>query len=261
MAFFIKGIGSIYCGYHRQVNAKVLSPSLIKEISDLCYSKAKRLNEQGDTYKIGWIFPDQVTLTPKAIIYTRKTLFKDEMVYLPYKRINMVLSDRKYLFWKRISVFGEQDINLKHLVLASKAAKIEEVLKKHGVDPTKGIPFNSAKIFPSNWFGRAPKIVCMDDCIVYYPNRIGGKELQSCMLKYKDISTITYYKKFLSLFGTVAISGVVDNIRQDQSDTYVRMEIPDLFAFKFKWAIFTGRLKRILQDKTNVEIERVRGNN
>jgi hypothetical protein len=249
MAFFIKNPGSIYCGYHRQVNAKVNSKALIQEIKDLCYSKARRLKEEGKTYEFGWFFPDKITLTDNAFIYTRKTLFKDEMAYVPYKRINMVLSQRKWLFWKKMNVFGEQDICPKHLMGASRAKEIENVLKEHGVKPDNGIPFNSAKIFPNNWFGRAPRVVCMDDCIVFYPNRIGGKKLKSCMMKYSDITHVGYFKKWFALFGTVTIVGVTLNIRQDQDHTSVMMAIPSIFAFKYKWTIFKGKLQKILRAK------------
>lgn len=54
--------------------------------------------------------------------------------------------------------------------------------------------------------------------------------------------------------------GVAGNIRKDQDHTLVSMVIPSLFAFKFKWAFFGGKLRSILQSKTSAEIERVREN-
>ena len=258
MAFFVKNGRNLYCGYHRQINVNVNSPKLFNEIKELCYSKAPRLTATGQTYKTGLIFPDKITLTDSAVLFTRKTLFKDEMAYVPYRRINMVLLSSG-LFRKRITIYGEQDIVPKHAFWRSTAVEIVNVLKKHGVDPTDGIKFNSAKIFPNNWFGRAPRLICLDDCIIYEPKRISGK-VKSCKLSYDEISSVVWYKKTLALFGTVSIMGVAGNIRKDQDHTLVSMVIPSLFAFKFKWAFFGGKLRSILQSKTSAKIERVREN-
>lgn len=257
MAFFVKSPMKLYCGYHRQINARVLSNAVLNEIRELCYSKSKRLNDEGTTYKFGWIFPDQLTLTKNAVVYTRKTFFKDEMAYLPYKRINLVLMERKWLFWKELNIIGEQDIVPKHWLSAGKAKLVEKAIKEHKIDPTGGTTFTAAKIFPRNWFGRAPRVVCLEDGIMYYPKRVGSKSIKMCYLKHSQLDQVTYYKKWFALFGTVVIDGETTNIRQDQDSTAVEMLLPDLFAFKFKWTFFTGALKRKLE-KAGAKIQRVR---
>jgi hypothetical protein len=213
MAFFIKNGRNLYCGYHRQLNVNINSSDLFKEIKELCYSRAPRLTNTGQTYTSGLIFPYKITLTDTAVLFTRKTLFKDEMAYVPYRRINMVLLSEG-LFRKRISIYGEQDIVPKHAFWRSAAFEIVNVLKKHGVDPTDGLRFNSAKLFPSNWFSRDPRVICLDDCVIYEPKRISGK-VKSCKLSYDEITDVVWYKKTLGLFGTVVISGVADNIAFD----------------------------------------------
>ncbi len=67
----------------------------------------------------------------------------------------------------------------------------------------------------------------------------------SGMLHYSEISDVVWYKKPLAFFGTVKLRGRTQNIRLDQSDEGVTMIVPKLWAFKFKWAIFGGGLRRI----------------
>lgn len=261
MAFFVRNKKNLYCGYHRQINVKILNSSLFKELKDLCYSKSIRLSAQGTTYKAGIIHPDIITITDNAIAYTRKTFRKDEMAYVPFKRVNMLFCIHG-LLRKRISVFGEQNIIPKHAFWRGPALKIIDVLKQHGLNITTGKTYCSARIFPHNWFGRAPRIVCLEDSIVYYPNRISGEDnnLKSMMLKYSQLDEITWYKKYFTLFGTLELKGQPENIRNDQSTPEeVPMVIPELFKFKYQWwFIFSGKLKKLLMNETSATFKTVR---
>ena len=260
MAFFVQDKKQLYCGYHRQISAKINSKSLMSEIHDLCYSQAKRLKESGDTFKIGWFHPDYFMLTDSAIVYHRKTFRKDEMAYVPYRRINMLFVSSK-LFKKRISIFGEQNIIPKHSLSRKFAKQFISRIKEHNVNiMANGKSYCSSRTCPLNWFGKAPRIVCMDDHIVYFPNRIKSKSkhLESSMLLYSDFSHVTWYKTPFSLRGTLVLAGIPSNIRKDQISRSVSMVIPDLCAFKYKWFIFNGGLRRILKKKTTAEFMRER---
>lgn len=266
MAFFVRDNNRLYCGYHRQINAKINSIKVFNEIKDLCYSVSTRLADSGTNYKIGLFQPDYITLTDKAVVYTRKTFRKDEMAYVPYKRINLLMTTPG-IFKKRISIFGEQNILPKHSLWIQTATELVEKIKDHGVKPETGESFYSSKIFPTNWFGRSPRVVCLDNSIVYYPNRLKGSEVQSqsedgqlmsAMVHFSEISSVVWYKKTFSLFGTLEITGRPRNVRSDQNNNFVTMLIPQLWAFKFKWGIFKGKLFNVLKSKSSAVFDRIR---
>lgn len=259
MAFFVTNKKYLYCGYHKQINVKINNTGLLKELKELCFSTSKRLSAHGDSYKSGCFFPDNITLTDTAVVYRRKTFGKDEMVYVPYSRINMVCSSNG-LLKVRISIYGEQNIVPKHSLWRRKAQKIIDTLKEHGVNVNFGKKICSSKMFPKNWFGMAPCVICMDDCIIYYTNRLRKRSnnLESGMLNYSEITNVIWYKKSFSLFGTLVINGIALNIRKDQISSDVLMIVPELFVWKYKWICFKGKLYRILKKQTSAEFKRER---
>lgn len=104
MAFFLQQQKIVYCGYHRQVRVKISSDETRKELKEHCLRIAPRLSEKGQNFESAkiaslkdllnisrWIHPDRLSLTPNALIFTRKTFRKDEMTYLPYERISTFL--------------------------------------------------------------------------------------------------------------------------------------------------------------------------
>ena len=171
MAFFIQQQKIVYCGYHRQVRVKISSDETRKELKEHCLRIAPRLSEKGQNFESAkiaslkdllnisrWIHPDRLSLTPNALIFTRKTFRKDEMTYLPYERISTFLIS-KGMFTRRVEFFGEQNIVPKYSFSNRDVSLIESILNKKTIKVEHGSSFNSSKLFPKNWFGKAPRLL------------------------------------------------------------------------------------------------------
>lgn len=277
MAFFVKskdgllGKQSLYCGYHKQIFIKKIGIHTLSTFNEFCIKYAPRLSEKGDTYKssllsnpfsiANWFRRDTLCLTPNAVIFTRKSFKHDEMAYVPYKKINMFLSSPG-LLTQYIEIYGEQNIIPRFKFSRNDVSKIRSVIEANGIKPKTGETFYSARIFPKNWFGRAPRIVCIDDQVVYYPKRIAkelgtndkGVVVRASSLKINEIYEVSWNKKFLRLFGDILVQGEPYIIREDQKDTNkegntVRMIIPSLFFCK------KGKMKSYF-DKYHIKMER-----
>lgn len=269
MAFFVENKKNIYCGYHRQVIVNVNSQNVRKELKQHCESLAPRLKETGDTYKSSWFaslkdlfnpsrwfFPDRLTLTDNAVLYTRKTLRKDEMTYLPYRRINLFLIE-KGLLTRRVEFYGEQNIVPRYSFKRKDVVEIEKKIQAESVPVSNGSSFKSSKIFHRNWLGKGPRILCFDDNFVYYPCRLKRQTIKTDAksLRYDDITEITWHRGWFKFFGTLVIQGKPENIRLDQSNNYILCVLPDVWMFRVRWFIFRGELYDILKTKSHVDIK------
>lgn len=233
MAFFVKNKNKLYCGYHKQLSVKICKDSLFDELKQLCYSMSKRLSSKGTTYKFGWFRPDKMIFTDSAIVYARKVYKKEEVAYVPYDRINLVLLQNKNFFRKKISIFGEQNILPRHSLGKGEASEIVSILKSHGKDVNSGTIFSSSLWFVRNWFGRSPKVACFDDCIVYEPNRLKKYAADLMVasavhINYSEVTDVIWYKKRLALWGTLVLKGKSSNIRVEQDNINVTIILPDL---------------------------------
>ena len=257
MAFFVckKNLfsWSIYCGYHNQLQFKVVKTSLKNEIQNLCYKLSARLSRIKDatTYKAGLIFPEYLSISDDAIIYRRKTWFASEMSYIPLVRVDALLTSSNLLL-KKIIIVGEQNVFMKNSFWIWTSKKIVNKILKYGIKTGSGNSFSSSWFAsPWNWFGRGPKIICYSGNVVYFPNRLQNKTLKYVAVTYSNIEEVVWYKTFFSLFGTLVIEGSSSSIRTDQNSYGIEIVIPQLFAFKYKWLFITGKLKKILQAKTS----------
>ena len=272
MAFYVEQKNYVYCGYHRQVRVKIYNPIFRKEIKEHCKKIAPRLNEKGDDFKSPWfgrlkdlfniprwIHPDRLTLSDNAVIYTRKTFRKDEMTYLPYAKINMFVVS-KGVFRRIISFYGEQNIVPKYTFKTSDTKKIMEIVESHSVHALYGDSFRSSAFFSKNWFGKAPRVVCFDNNMIYYPNRLKNKTIKALVeyLDYSDCQKVTWYRPWFNFFGTLVIEGASENIRLDQGNMNSYWVLPQLWTFRYKWFIFSGGLRNKLTSKTSAEFKTYR---
>ena len=273
MAFFLKtksflqllfGGCGIYCGYHRQIDVEKISASAINEFYAWCKQYAPRLNSKGTTVTSSilanplnlwrWIHPDRVTITDEAIIYTRRTLRRDEMIYLPYKNISIFLVEGGWFsFFKYFSIYGEQNIIPKFNFWRGDYSKIKNAIMQHNVRVARGNSWSSSIINPKNWFGRAPRLVEIDDRLVYYPNRLKSEmedKKRMVTMKLSDIDDVTWHKGLFELLGTIEIKGRSKNIRKDQSDKPIKMKLPNLWCFSYKYFFllwWSGSLRNTLK--------------
>lgn len=254
MAFFVKNKNKLYCGYHKQLSVKIYKKTLFDELKQLCYSISKRLSAKGTTYKFGWFHPDRLIFTDSAVVYARKAYRKEEIAYVPYDRIDLVLLHNKNFFRKKIGIFGEQNILPKHSLGKTKASEIVRILKSHGKDVSSGTTFSSSICFFRNWFGRSPKVVCFDDCIVYEPNRLKkyatNLMVVSVHINYSEVTDVIWYKKRLALWGTLVLKGESSSIRVGQDSIGLTIILPDL-CVRSKAIIY-----EILKAKTSAEFKR-----
>lgn len=257
MAFFVRNSKNIYCGYHRQLVASVNKASLRNELRDLCYSISKRLQagSSGVSYRKGWFRPEIITLTAEGVIYSYKKFRHNEMSYVPYDRINLV-SCTKGIFKRGVFIFGEQNIFPKNTFWRSTASDLIKRIVNHNIHLKEVMKFSSSKRFKKNWFGKAPKLICFEDALIYIPNRL-KYDFDQCLINYRDIYKVTWYKRLLRFYGNLELEGKTTNIRKDQDGREVVIKIPKLFAFRYKWFIFSGRLRRVLKENTQAEFERV----
>jgi hypothetical protein len=270
MAFFVEkkpflfGSNGLYCGYHRQINIKGISRSVLSEFGDWCRERAPRLTNEGDTYTSSiianpfnlwrWIHPDEITITNEALVYTRKTLRRDEMVYLPFKRTSLFLSTGG-LFTKKFEVYGEQNILPKFSFSRSDVSSLKNALEKHRVRCGSGRSWHSSYIFPKNWFGRAPRLLNVDKKLIYYPKRIESKmkkhfgmKTRVCVLDSVEIKEVIWHKSIFNLWGTIEIKGSSKNIREDQNSEQITILIPNLLMFSYKYFLFfSGSLRDFLK--------------
>lgn len=267
MAFFVQQQHVVYCGYHRQVRVKINSSETRKKLKDHCLKLAPRLSEEGSNFQSAkiaslkdllnisrWIHPDRLSLTPNAVIFTRKTFRKDEMCYLPYERISTFLISKGW-FTRKVEFYGEQNIVPKYSFKNKDVAVIESILNEKMITVEHGSSFNSSKLFPQNWFGRGPRLLCLHDKVNYYPGRLKNKTIkaQVVSLKYDEIGKITWYRPLFNPFGTLVFSGSTKNIRVDQLSKGSLCELPHLWTFRFKF-ILKGELYTIFKTKTNLKI-------
>ena len=280
-AFFVRtkpllfGNDGIYCGYHRQINIKSINSKLADEFNEWCVARAPRLQATGDTYRSSvwpkfysldcWIHRDQLCLTDEAIVYTRKTLRKDEMTYLPYERVNLFMVGSGW-FTRSIYLFGEQNIIPKYCFKVESTNAIKAMMETKMIKSVNGENYKSSWIKMKNWFGRAPRLITTEDRLIYYPSRL-RKEIQklneekvkaiASSLNYDNITSVTWHKPHFRLTGTLEIRGISDNIRADQSDKTIHMIIPQLSTFKYKYLLFfSGSLRTTLLAK-GIEDKRI----
>lgn len=257
MAFFVKNGNNIYCGYHRQLVASVNKASFRNELRDYCYSISKRLQAgcSGISYTKGWFRPEIITLTDEGVIYSYKKFRHSEMCYVPYDRINLV-SCTEGMFKKGVFLVGEQNIFPKNTFWRSTVSDLIKRIVNHNIPFKKGMKFSSSNRFKKNWFGKAPKLICFEDTLVYIPNRL-DYDFKKCFINYRDILKVTWYKRLFRFYGNIELVVKATNIRRDQDGCEVVIRIPKLFSFRYKWFIFSGRLRRVLKKKTNAEFKRV----
>lgn len=253
MAFILEkkpllwGANGLYCGYHKQINIKHISKSVIKTFSKWCHERAPRLTSKGESYKSSilanpfnlwrWLYPDEISITDEALIYTRKTFRRDEMIYLPFKRISLFLSTGGW-FTKSFEVYGEQNIIPKYSFSSSSVSAIKNMLEKHHIKTGSGRSWHSSYLFPKNWFGRAPRILNVDEKLIFYPKRIESEMKKYYNMKSRvgafeqmEISEVVWYKPLFYWFGTIKITGTPTNIRIDQKAKTVTMIVPNLSLF------------------------------
>lgn len=277
MAFFLSQPGlrttDIYCGYHRQIDVRAIPNKEAESFHSWCKARAPRLTEKGKMYKSSrwanpfniwrWLHPDKLAITAEALIYTRKTSGRDEMIYLPFSRSKMFLSS-KGLFAKYFEIYGEQNIIPKYSFSSSDVSDITNAIK-HKIQIKEGKSYSSSIVFMRNWFGRAPRILVFDDRIVFYPNRIenmmkefNGDVSRVSSLSLEEIHSVTWYKPTFDVYGTLEIDGVNVSIRKDQSNKHIKILIPDLSMFCYSYFFFfTGSLKLFLE-RSNARFDRER---
>lgn len=268
MAFFVQQQNVVYCGYHRQVRVKINSSEIRKKLKDHCLKLAPRLSEEGRNFQSAkiaslkdllnisrWIHPDRLSLTANAVIFTRKTFRKDEMTYLPYEKINTFLIS-KGLFTRKVEFYGEQNVIPKYSFKNKDVSVIESILKEKTITVEHGSSYYSSKVFPKNWFGRGPRLLCLDYNVNYYPGRLKNKTVKAHVesLKYDEIYEIIWYRPWFNFFGTLVFYGKATNIREDQLKKDSFFELPHVWTFRFKWFIFKGSLYKILKNNTSLEI-------
>lgn len=278
MAFFLEkkpllwGENGLYCGYHRQINIKHLSASVLKEFSTWCRARAPRLTAKGENYTSSiianpfnlwrWLHPDELSITDDALVYTRKTFKRDEMIYLPFKRISLFLSTSGFLS-SSFEVYGEQNIIPKFSFSAASVSAIKKALVNHQVRTGVGRSWHSTYLFPKNWFGRAPRILNVDNKLIFYPKRIESEmkryfnmKTRAGALEKLEISEVTWHKPILNWYGTIEIKGTPKNIREDQHEKTVTMIVPNLSMFCYKFLFFfSGSLRDFLK-QSNAKFER-----
>lgn len=283
MAFFLKtrslfSNGGLYCGYHRQILINSIKSTDRDAFHSWCKTYAPRLTEKGIIIKSTiwanplniwrWIHPDIITLTDKAVLYTRKTFRKDEMTYLPYERINFLLSKGGLLF-KRFDIYGEQNILPLFSFSRLKYREIKKIIQDNGVKTSYGKSYHSTYLYPKNWFGRAPRIIIVDNQMIYYPNRlkkdvekIGNieekdKNQRHAVIECNNINNVTWYKRLLTWIGDIKIEGTPSNIRLDQEQKEATIIIPNLWMFSYHYFFFfKGSLKRFLDYSSSASYER-----
>ena len=277
MAFFLEKkpflrANGLYCGYHRQININSISKSVINEFWEWCRKRAPRLTSKGDNYQSSvianpfnlwrWIHPDQLSITDEALVYTRKTLRRDEMIYLSFKRISVFLSS-KGLLTKKFEVYGEQNIIPKFSFSSSNVSAIKKAMEEHHVNTAVGRSWHASFLFFKNWFGRAPRILKVDERLIFYPKRLKsemknfhGMTTLVSTLNIMEIEKVIWYKTIFNPFGTIVIKGTPANIRNDQSEKTAIMIVPNLSMFCYKFFfIFSGSLRHFLKE-SNAEFKR-----
>lgn len=273
MAFMVRSKGllnqDIYCGYHRQISVKKVPVAAANEFYGWCKKRSARLNEKGEEFISSiwphifnpacWFFRERIVLTPKAIIYHSKKLRKDEMVYLPYKRTQLMLMGTG-LFTRKLEIYGEQNILPRWSFCRSTVQQIHEIIASKNIESTSGRSYHSTYLFPSNWFGRGARVLTLEDRMIYYPGKykneikdLNGqdKKTKAIVITYKDIVKIEWYKPFFNWLGTLAVTARVgkDNIRKDQLTDTVSIVIPQLLKFNYRYFFFcSGSLRGKLDD-------------
>lgn len=277
MAFFLKtkpffSKGGLYCGYHRQIFINKASASIRDEFFQWCKARAPRLTEKGDSFTSSvlanpfniwrWFYPDYISLTEKAVLYTRRTLRMDEMTYLPYSRVNFLLSHRG-IFFKSFDIYGEQNILPKFSFSKSDYLQIKEIINSKGVKNSFGRVYHSTFLYPKNWFGRAPRLILVGQQLIYYPNRLKRKieeykeDQQHTALNLNDLYDVTWYKTLFTWIGDIKIIGVPSNIRKDQNNKYATIVIPNLWMFKYRFFFFfKGSLRKYLGSNSSITFKR-----
>lgn len=274
MAFFLKtksiwqtlfGGCGLYCGYHRQITIDSISGGAVSEFNSWCKEYAPRLNSKGTNVTSSilanpfnlwrWIHPDRVSVTDEAIIYTRRTLRRDEMIYLPYKRMSIFLVENGRLsyFFKKFSIYGEQNIIPKYNFWRGDYFKIKNAIKKHHVRTANGKSWSSSILYPKNWFGRAPRLITIDDRLVYYPNRLNSQldcKTRLVAANINDVEEVIWHKGLFELLGTIEINGTTHSIRNDQNNKAFKMILPNLWCFSYKYFFilwWSGSLRNVLK--------------
>lgn len=273
MTFFLEkkpflpfiGENGLYCGYHRQINITGISKSVINEFREWCRKRAPRLTSKGDNYQSSvkanpfnlfrWIHPDQLSITDEALVYTRKTLRRNEMIYLPFKRISVFLSS-KGLLTKEFEVYGEQNIIPKYSFSSSNVSAIKKAMEEHHVNTAVGRSWHASFLFFKNWFGRAPRILKVDERLIFYPKRLKsemknfyGMTTRVSALNKMEIEKVIWYKTIFNPFGTIVIKGTPANIRNDQREKTAIMIVPNLSMVCY------GSLRDFLKE-SNAEFKR-----
>lgn len=270
MAFLLEkkpllwGRNGLYCGYHRQINIKHISKSVLNEFSAWCRARAPRLTLKGENYTSSiianpfnlwrWLHPDELSVIDDALVYTRKTFRRDEMIYLPFQRISLFLST-KGLLTTSFEIYGEQNIIPKFSFSSTSVSAIKKAMVKHQVRIGVGRSWHSTYLFPKNWFGRAPRILNVDNKLIFYPKRIVSEmkkyfdmKARVGVLEKMEITKVTWHKPILNWFGTIEIEGLPHNIRNDQSAECVIMIVPNLSMFCYKYFFFfSGSLRKFLK--------------
>lgn len=278
MAFFLskQKIAScdIYCGYHRQIDMVSVDNTDANNFHEWCKERAPRLTEKGTMYKSSiwanpfnvwrWLHPDKLSITSQALIYTRKTMRRDEMIYLPFSRVKMFLSGGG-IFFKSFEIYGEQEIVPKYSFTRGAVSTIQTVMKQHNIMIAQGKSYHSSFFYPRNWLGAGPKILKIDDRMVFYPRRIesvmaqyNGNITRVASLTLDELEKVTWHKPIFAIFGTLEIDGTTTSIRKDQTGKDVKILIPDLSMFCYSYFFFfTGSLKAYLSG-SHAKFERKR---
>lgn len=296
-AFFVRtrpllfGQGGVYMGYHRQMKIDAIGKNNAQKFQEWCKQYAPRLREQGKEYKSSiwanplnlwrWIHPDEVTLTDRAVLYHRHTLRRDEMVYLPYTRINILLAEPGLLF-RRFSIYGEQNISSKFSFSASAVRSIQKELANKGCNAKEGKSYTCSIWTPKNWFGRSPRLLLMDNLMVYYSKRItkllvrlivvekqkeelgtkakvetDPRKLRLVTCQPENIHSVQWCKPLFSFYGDLILHGTTTNIRSDQEEEEFYILMKGLCMFRYKYFFFfSGSLRNYLKSKTDAVWER-----
>lgn len=133
-----------------------------------------------------WFTHVKFGLDDEGITYSQKTFKTNEQVFLPYEKINCVISNGKwYWFFTRNLVFyGEQNIVPQKKLWASDAKRIVNELKEKGVSEFEGESFTAS--YHSNALGIILNIVTIG--IWHLIVMIFSRKRQSIIIGEKMIS-------------------------------------------------------------------------
>lgn len=221
--------GSIHFGTGVDFYYPQLKPEEIAGIKDYFISKGAELHASGETfttrvtYKIGTWFKKRrqsVTLGPRGVYFTRLVGKMNKTSFIPYHDFYFINPIGWRLWGRRLEIFGSQNVQTHH---PFKNKDYTQILEKiYSFNPgLKESTGRGYRAFSWNPFKKKPFVLIGDGMVIHgHPKRKERVAVEGTLVKDSK-----KYGKFYHLFRDVVIDTMPSNLRYDEGETGVNLEL------------------------------------